>query len=139
MRVCMLGYTFYELDSRVRQYARALAERGDEVDFIGLRKENQAAEDVAEGVQIFRIQGREYNEKGRISYLFKLLRFLASSSLLLSTKHFHKRYDLIHIHSVPDFLVFAAWLPRFTGAKVVLDIHDDVPEFYATKFNAPLV
>lgn len=137
MRVCMLGYTFYELDSRVRQYARALVERGDEVDFIGLRKENQAAEDVVEGVRIFRIQGREYNEKGKISYLFKLLRFLASSSLLLSRKHFHTRYDLVHIHSVPDFLVFAAWLPRFTGAKVVLDIHDVVPEFYATKFNAP--
>jgi glycosyltransferase involved in cell wall biosynthesis len=67
-----------------------------------------------------------------------LLRFLAGSSLLLSRKHFHKHYDLIHIHSVPDFLVFAAWLPRCTGAKVVLDIHDVVPEFYATKFNAPL-
>jgi glycosyltransferase involved in cell wall biosynthesis len=137
MRVCMLGYTFYELDSRVRQYARALVERGDEVDFIGLRKESQAVEEIVQGVRIFRIQGREYNEKGRISYLFKLLRFLASSSLLLSRKHFHKRYDLIHIHSVPDFLVFAAWLPRLTGAKVVLDIHDVVPEFYATKFNAP--
>ena len=138
MRVCMLGYTFYELDSRVRQYARALIERGDEVDFIGLRKESQTAQDIVEGVQIFRIQGREYGEKGRISYLFKLLRFLAGSSLLLSRKHFRKHYDLIHIHSVPDFLVFAAWLPRFTGAKVVLDIHDVVPEFYATKFNAPL-
>jgi glycosyltransferase involved in cell wall biosynthesis len=137
MRVCMLGYTFYELDSRVRQYARALVERGDEVDFIGLRKENQASEDTVEGVRIFRIQGREYNEKGKVSYLFKLLRFLAGSSLLLSRKHLHKRYDLIHVHSVPDFLVFAAWLPRFTGAKVVLDIHDVVPEFYATKFNAP--
>jgi len=137
MRVCMLGYTFYELDSRVRQYARALVERGDEVDFIGLRKENQAAEEIVEGVRIFRIQGREYDEKGRISYLFKLLRFLARSSFLLSSKHFHKRYDLVHVHSVPDFLVFAAWLPRFTGAKVVLDIHDVVPEFYATKFNTP--
>jgi glycosyltransferase involved in cell wall biosynthesis len=137
MRVCMLGYTFYELDSRVRQYARALVERGDEVDFIGLRKEGQTDEDVVEGVRIFRIQGREYDEKGRVSYLFKLLRFLASSWLLLSRKHLRKRYDLIHIHSVPDFLVFAAWWPRLTGAKIVLDIHDVVPEFYATKFNAP--
>jgi len=137
MRVCMLGYTFYELDSRVRQYARALVERGDEVDFIGLRKESQASEEIVEGVRIFRIQRRDYNEKARISYLFKLLGFLARSSLLLSRKHLDKRYDLIHVHSVPDFLVFAAWLPRLTGAKVVLDIHDVVPEFYATKFNAP--
>ena len=137
MRVCMLGYTFYELDSRVRQYARALIERGDEVDFIGLRKGGQTAEDIVDGVRIYRIQGREFDEKGKLSYLFKLLRFLASSSLFLSRRHLDKHYDLIHIHSVPDFLVFAAWLPRLTGAKIVLDIHDVVPEFYATKFNAP--
>ena len=97
----------------------------------------QAVEELVQGVRIFRIQRRDYNEKARSSYLFKLLGFLARSSLLLSRKHLHKRYDLVHVHSVPDFLVFAAWLPRFTGAKVVLDIHDVVPEFYATKFNAP--
>ena len=137
MRVCMLGYTFYETDSRVRQYAKALSERGDEVDFIGLGWEGQLAEEVVDGVHIFRIQGRQFDEKGKVSYLFKLLRFLASSSLLLSRKHLRNRYDVIHIHSVPDFLVFAAWLARLTGAKIVLDIHDVVPEFYASKFKAP--
>jgi glycosyltransferase involved in cell wall biosynthesis len=65
------------------------------------------------------------------------MRFLASSSLLLSSKHFRNRYDLIHIHSVPDFLVFAACLPRLTGAKIVLDIHDVLPELFAAKFNIP--
>jgi glycosyltransferase involved in cell wall biosynthesis len=137
MRVCMLGYTFYETDSRVRQYAKALRERGDEVDFIGLGTKGQLAEEVVEGVRTFRIQRRQFDEKGKISYLFKLLRFLASSSLLLSRKHLRNRYDLIHIHSVPDFLVFAAWLARLTGAKIVLDIHDVVPEFYASKFKVP--
>lgn len=137
MRVCMLGYTFYEIDSRVQQYARALVERGDEVDFIGLQKAGQSAGDVVEGIRIFRIQGREFDERSKVSYLFKLLRFFVSSSMLVSSKHLRNRYDLIHIHSVPDFLVFAAWLPRLTGAKIVLDIHDVIPEFYATKFNAP--
>jgi glycosyltransferase involved in cell wall biosynthesis len=137
MRVCMLGYTFYEIDSRVQQYARALVERGDEVDFIGLQKLDQSAEGLVEGVRIFRIQRREFDEKSKVSYLLKLLRFFVSSSMLLSRKHLRNRYDLIHVHSVPDFLVFAACLPRLTGAKIVLDIHDVIPEFYATKFNAP--
>ena len=137
MRICMVGYTFYEIDSRVRQYARALIERGDQVDFIGLRREEQPTENVVEGVRVFRIQGREYNETAKISYLFKLLRFLASSTMLLSKEHLRNPYDLIHIHTVPDFLVFAAWLPKLTGAKIVLDIHDIVPELYATKFDTP--
>jgi glycosyltransferase involved in cell wall biosynthesis len=38
------------------------------------------------------------------------------------------------VHSVPDFLVFTAWLPKMMGAKIILDIHDMLPEFYASKF-----
>jgi glycosyltransferase involved in cell wall biosynthesis len=36
---------------------------------------------------------------------------------------------------MPDFLVFAAFYPRLTGAKVILDIHDIVPELYSSKFG----
>jgi glycosyltransferase involved in cell wall biosynthesis len=53
----------------------------------------------------------------------------------LTCKNLKRRYDLIHVHNVPDFLVFAAWGPKLTGAKVILDIHDIVPEFYGSKFG----
>ena len=46
-----------------------------------------------------------------------------------------QRYDLIHVHNIPDFLVFAAWYPKLTGSKVILDIHDIVPEFFESKFS----
>jgi glycosyltransferase involved in cell wall biosynthesis len=36
---------------------------------------------------------------------------------------------------MPDVLVFAALVPRLLGCKVVLDIHDSVPETYAGKFE----
>jgi glycosyltransferase involved in cell wall biosynthesis len=36
---------------------------------------------------------------------------------------------------VPNFLVFAALVPKFTGAKIILDMHDLVPELYASKFS----
>jgi glycosyltransferase involved in cell wall biosynthesis len=39
---------------------------------------------------------------------------------------------------MPDFLVFAALVPKLLGARVILDIHDTAPEAYATKFNLPL-
>jgi glycosyltransferase involved in cell wall biosynthesis len=47
-----------------------------------------------------------------------------------------KPYQLIHVHSVPDFEVLAALVVRLTGARVILDIHDIMPEFYAGKFSA---
>ena len=46
-----------------------------------------------------------------------------------------KRYEIIHIHNVPDFLVFTAIIPKMFGTKVILDIHDILPEFYASKFS----
>jgi hypothetical protein len=36
---------------------------------------------------------------------------------------------------VPDFEVFATIFPKLQGAKIILDIHDIVPEFYAGKFH----
>jgi glycosyltransferase involved in cell wall biosynthesis len=46
------------------------------------------------------------------------------------------RYDLVHVHNLPDFLVFAAWYPKMTGTRIILDIHDIVPELFANKFDA---
>src|SRR6185312_16798416 len=129
MRICMVAYTFYEADNRVRRYAEALAERGDEVDVIALRRSNQPRLEFLKGVRVYRIQNRSIDEKGPLTYLPKLLLFLAKSAWMLVKKIFTKPYSVIHVHSVPDFEVFAAFIPRLFGSRVILDIHDIVPEF----------
>jgi glycosyltransferase involved in cell wall biosynthesis len=48
--------------------------------------------------------------------------------------HFRNRYDVIHVHNMPDFLVFTALLPKLFGSKIVLDLHDPMPELYMTKY-----
>lgn len=136
MRVCMVTYSFYEGDTRVIQYATALAGRGDQVDVLALRKEGDARFEILQGVNVYRIQERQVNETSQFMYLFRILRFLIASALLLTKNQFIKRYDVIHVHSVPDFLVFAAIVPKLLGARVILDIHDILPEFYASKFGA---
>ena len=133
--ICMLAYTFYESDNRVMRYAEALAKRGDRVDVIALRNRDAPATEVIRGVRVYRIQGREINEKHRYSYAFRLVKFLVNSAWFLSRKHLRRPYDLIHVHSVPDFEVFAALVPKISGAGIILDIHDIVPEFYISKFN----
>jgi glycosyltransferase involved in cell wall biosynthesis len=135
LRVCMLAYTHYEGDNRVMRYAETLAARGDEVDVIALRRADDERNAVVHGVNVLKIQTRVRDEKGKTSYLFRLMSFLLRSARLLEERHRRLHYDLIHVHSVPDFLVLAALLPRLRGAKVILDIHDILPEFYASKFN----
>ncbi len=135
MRACMVGYAFYETDNRIRRYAEALVRRGDEVDAIVLRREGQAPFEIIKGVRVYRIQTRVRDERGPFSYLRKVLMFLFRSTRALMVQHLKARYDIIHVHSVPDFEVFATILPKLMGARVILDIHDIVPEFYASKFK----
>ena len=135
MRVCMVAYSFYESDNRVMRYAEALAQRGDQVDAIALRRKGDKKKEILNGVTVYRIQERELNETGKLDYLLRLLKFLFSSAWLLTKNHLTKRYALIHVHSVPDFEVFSAIIPKILGAKVILDVHDIVPEFFASKFS----
>ena len=136
MRACMVTYSFYESDNRVRRYAETLVKLGYRVDAIALRGNGQTGDDVLiNGVRVLRIQRRVRNEKSRLSYLKKLVMFFLRSMIILAREQIKERYDLIHVHSVPDFEVFAAWYPKLTGSKVILDIHDIVPEFYVSKFD----
>jgi glycosyltransferase involved in cell wall biosynthesis len=120
----------------VRSYAEALVQKGDQVDVIGIAQNGLplGVEEI-NGVRVFRIQRRQKDEKSKWAYARRLVRFLFFSSSLLTRLHRRVNYDLIHVHNIPDFLVFAAWYPKWTGAKLILDIHDIVPELFADKFK----
>lgn len=135
IRACMMAYTFYENDGRVMRYAEALARDGAHVDVVSLKREGQSDKEVINGVHVTRIQRRTKNEKGKMQYLFRLLKFFVLSMAHITMRHLRTPYDVIHVHSVPDFEIFAAIVPKLCGAKLILDIHDIVPEFYAAKFN----
>ena len=136
-RVCMLVYSNYEADGRVRRYAETLARRGDHVDVIALSDSTDRLGDVGiSGVTVHRIQRREHNERSKWTYASRLLHFLFASAVFLTRRQHQVRYDLVHIHNVPDFLVFAAWYAKWGGAKLILDIHDIVPELFVDKFGA---
>ena len=135
MKVCMVAYTFYDGDNRVMRYAETLVRRGDQVDVISLRYGNQSSLQVLNGVTVYRVQARRMKEKSRCAYLFRIVLFLFRALFLLARRHLSEPYQLVHVHSMPDFLVFAALVPRLMGCKVVLDIHDLLPDFYAGRFG----
>lgn len=131
----MIAYTFYESDNRVRRYAETLAKRGDKVDAIVLRRDGDQPQRELRGVRIISIQRRERNERHAVVYLLKLLQFFIRSAWTVTVQHLREPYDLIHVHSVPDFQVFSTVVPKLLGVPIILDIHDIVPEFYASKFR----
>lgn len=134
VKACLLAYKFYECSPSLMQFASSFADQGDEIDVICLGRDNQPEFATYDGVNVYRLQHRVTDEKSPITYLLRILKFLLRAAIFLSKKHVTQPYDLIHVQNVPDFLVFAAVVPRMLGVPVILDVHDAVPEFYASKF-----
>ncbi len=137
LKICMVSYSIYESDNRVIRYAEALAKAGNHVDVLALAQEaGSPFQEEIQGVNLFRIQRRTRRERSQISYVARIMTFFVRTMFFLGWRQRNVRYDIIHVHSVPDFLVYAALFPKMRGAKVILDIHDILPEFYGSKFSA---
>lgn len=136
-RICMISFSAYESDNRVMRYAEALASRGDAVDVLAVKKNSdQGDTERIHGVLVHRLQERtKKNQQRKNAYLLPLLKFWWRCSVWLMRRQLREHYDLIHVHNVPDFLVFISWFSKLLGTKIVLDIHDLLPEFFASKFR----
>lgn len=133
-RHCMVVHAYYPLgETRVLREALALVAKGYEVDVLCLRGEGEPARDREEGIEIYRLPMKRHKGSGFLVQLLEYLAFfmLAFGKLLLL--HPRKRYGTVQVHNLPDFLVFAALFPKATGARVILDLHDLMPEFFAAK------
>jgi len=133
LRVCAITFDWYPFDVLVRRTAEAAADAGYLVDVICLRQPGQKAHEICHGVQVYRIP--MYRSFGR-SLAFTILEwfcFLVSAGVMVTRLHLKQRYDVVHIHNMPDFLVFCAIIPKLLGAKIILEVQDVSPELMAAK------
>jgi glycosyltransferase involved in cell wall biosynthesis len=74
--------------------------------------------------------------KGVAVQFVEYLAFFILSFFSVTTLHLKRRYSVVQAHNLPDFLVFAALVPKLMGARLILDLHDLMPEFYASRFKS---
>lgn len=134
-RICMVAFTHYATDTRVRGEAEALVDRGDTVEVICLRKNGEERVWTLNGVRLIQLSTGRYRGSSAMMYLVKYFLFFFLAFFLLASRHLKKPYQIIQIHTMPDFMVFVAIIPKLLGAKVVLDVHDLMPELYQSKFG----
>jgi glycosyltransferase involved in cell wall biosynthesis len=132
LRVCMVVHAYYEGDARVRRYAESLVTAGHAVDVLALRAKDKPKREELRGVAVQRLP-LSRRRGGTLRYLFEYVWFTLLCGFVLSWRA--RRYDVVHVHNMPDFLVFAALLPRLLGRAVLLDVHDLMPEVYCSKFK----
>jgi glycosyltransferase involved in cell wall biosynthesis len=133
--ICMIAYTNYAFDARVRREAEALVEDNCSVVCLTPRNGKRRKPYQVHGVWVRELRVPKYRGKNLVRYFISYLRFLLQSSIACNALLLRGRMDAVHVHNLPDFLVFAALLPRIKGKPVVLDIHDSVPETFGTKFE----
>ncbi len=133
--VSMVTYSFYESDNRVRRYAETLAKRGDNVRVFCLGQSNERERtDEHTLVRVIPLQSRSKNERNPLDHAVRLLRFWWKAFWALRVRNSSSACDLVHAHNIPDFIVFAGLWPKLAGGKILLDLHDLVPELYQDKF-----
>ena len=131
----MVAYTNYLSDARPRREAEALARRGDQVDFIALGEKDRPSIETVKDVRVFRVKQLRYRGGGGLSYGLSYLRFLCAATVKLVRLFRRERYDIVYVHTMPDLLVLVGFIPKLLGAKIVLNIHDMMPELYMSKFG----
>jgi glycosyltransferase involved in cell wall biosynthesis len=120
----------------MRQFAAAIAQEGHLAEVIAVGRAGAPPQESVDGVDVYRIQSRIVDERRPRDHVRKTLTFLLRAAVFVARQHLREPYDLIHVQSIPDFLVFAAAVPRLLGTPVILDLRDLVPELYACKFDA---
>lgn len=134
-RICVIRQGWYPLDPRVRREVDGLLRAGHEVDIICLR---HADDPIRQGDGRLRVLRLPFPQRrgGAIRYVLQYAFFLALAAMIVSALHLRRRYDVVQVNTLPDPLVFAALVPKLLGARVLLDLHECMPEFFATKFGA---
>lgn len=139
-RIGMLVHSYYPQDVRVRREAETLSKLGVEVHVVCLKDPvknngNFAKKfEIFHGVYIHRLPLTK-RRGNKFRYLFEYMATTILGMWKLTSLHLKRKFDIVHIHNMPDILVLAGMIANWTGAKLVLDIHDPMSELLQTNYN----
>lgn len=132
--VCIIVQNYYPADVRVRKEARALVARGHRVSIIALGENGEMRHEIVEDTKVYRVFLQK-RRSGVLRYIAEYLIFFLFSTMKLNALDLKEKFDVIHINTLPDFLVFSALIQKLKGRRIVLDMHEIMPEFFMSKYG----
>ncbi len=132
-RIAMLSLSYYPNDPRVRRQAETLARDGMAVDILCLRGNGEDRFERFGQISVYRIL-KGSNKESLLQYLWLSTKFMIAAFLSLNRLHFKRRYRLIQVHNLPDYLVLAAMVQKLLGIPIILDLHDLSVELFESKW-----
>jgi glycosyltransferase involved in cell wall biosynthesis len=132
--VAIVRYAPYPQHAHVRRDAETLTANGYEVDLICLREKGQPSRETINGVRVYRLPLR-HHRRGIPRYIYEYFAFFLLTFFQLTWLSLQRKYRVVEVDTPPDFVVFAAIVPRMRGAKVILYLFDHVPQLIMEKIN----
>jgi glycosyltransferase involved in cell wall biosynthesis len=133
-RIAVVRQFYYPLDPRVRREVEALLEEGHEVEVFCLARRGERLRERSAALTVWRMPF-SHRRGGAPAYIAEHLAFLVAAGICLSLRHLQRPFDVVQANSIPDTVVFTALVPRLLGARVLLDLHECMPEFMGTRFG----
>ena len=134
--ICMIVYSNYSIDARVRREAETLAALPDyAVSVIALKEGVSPETCVVHGVNVQEVNVTKYRGNSNLRYILSYLKFILLAFLRCNKLLAARSLDIVHVHNMPNFLIFSAIIPLLLRKKVILDIHDTLVETYSAKFD----
>ena len=122
VKVCHITTIHSPFDTRIfHKEVKTLVKTGYEVSLIAPKADNNQMTKVVDGVKII------FLPKSRNRF-FRIL----CSTRKAHTIAFKEKADIYHFHD-PEFLPWAIKLKKGTGAKVIYDVHEDIPQQIISK------
>lgn len=131
--VCIVRHGYYPSELNIRREAEALRDHGFDVYVICLRDAGQAPGETIDGVKVRRMP-LTHRRRGILRYLLEYNAFLMLAAVALLRVHRRSALRAVQVNTMPDYLVFATLPLRVFGTKVVLHVHEPMPELFGTLF-----
>jgi glycosyltransferase involved in cell wall biosynthesis len=132
--VAIVRHSFYPFELNVKREAEALRDAGFAVHVICLRGKGEAPRESIDGVEVYRLPVD--HKRGKIlRYLYEYNAFFILAAFKLARLHRAHDFAAVQVNTMPDYLVYTAWYPKRKGAKVILHLHEPVPELFDTMFS----
>ncbi|MCC6618627.1 MAG: glycosyltransferase [Chloroflexi bacterium] len=133
-RVAIVVHAIFPGDPRVRRQADALLDAGYAVDIFCLRQAGEPARERDDRQGIIRLPV-DRSDVGFAGHLVEYVAFTAMAGWRLAREHGSRPYDLVQVATVPDFLSWASIPEKLRGVPLLLDLHEDMPEFFRDRFD----
>lgn len=122
----------------VRREAEALVAAGYETEVICMWNPNRPRRCLVNGVEITSLPIR-LRKTNPVRQLYEYLAFGFMAGATLANRHLRRRYAVVQVNTMPDFLVYVAAIPKLLGARVLIHMKEPSPELADVLFGRRLI